>query len=607
MSLLKSLGWGVVVCLGVVSSAGLSSAKPLVLTPDGSTLFVVNADSGSVSAINTLTDEKSGEVYVGKDPHNLVLSPDGTRLYVICQGSHMLVTLDTETFSVVAKLRVSAQPYDAVTDLSGDFLYVSSAAMAVVEVIDLRLHEQEIVAQIPVGPKPKGLALHPNGTRLYVVHFLTGNVSVIDPRDNTFIQEIQGRSDDNMVQRIVIHPSNGRAYIPNIRSNSDIQNLFFKTTVFPVVSVLDLGLNSYDLLKRMEMAVIVRAQNMPFDVAFSPDGQRMYVASMGSADLSVLDVETRVVMKYMNVGEGPRGVVVTPDDKKVYVTNWLTEDVSVIETEGHTEIKRIRVTNSPLSETLKRGKLLFFSSHPREISKNRWISCASCHFEGEHDGRTWNFSAGPRNTTSMRGIAKTGPIHWSADRDEIQDFENSIRTLQLGTGLIQDGLPNPDLGAPNAGLSEDLDALAAFTNSLQFRPNPFRSPDGSLSPEATRGQAIFERVDVGCTSCHAAPLYTDSTLAASPFIVHNVGTGDGPTEALGGAFDTPSLLGLWDSAPYLHDGSAPTLRDVLTTKNLKDQHGKTSHLSEPEIQDVVAFLLSLEEAESRIEDLERLD
>ena len=168
-------------------------------------------------------------------------------------------------------------------------------------------------------------------------------------------------------------------------------------------------------------------------------------------------------------------------------------------------------------------------------------------------------------------------------------------------------MPNPDLGPPNAGLSEDLDALAAFTNSLQYRPNPFRSPDGSLAPEAERGQAIFERADVGCTSCHAAPFYTDSTFAASPFIVHDVGTGDGPGEALGAAFDTPSLLGLWDSAPYLHDGSAPTLRDVLTTKNPDDRHGKTSHLPEEEIQDVVAFLLSLEEAESRIEDLERLD
>jgi YVTN family beta-propeller protein len=99
-----------------------------VLTPDGATLFVVNADSGSVSAINTRTDEKTGEVYVGKDPHNLVLSPDGTRLYVVCQGSATLVTLDTETFTAVAKLRISAQPYDAVTDLSGDFLYVSSTA-----------------------------------------------------------------------------------------------------------------------------------------------------------------------------------------------------------------------------------------------------------------------------------------------------------------------------------------------------------------------------------------------------------------------------------------------------------------------------------------------
>jgi cytochrome c peroxidase len=83
-------------------------------------------------------------------------------------------------------------------------------------------------------------------------------------------------------------------------------------------------------------------------------------------------------------------------------------------------------------------------------------------------------------------------------------------------------------------------------------------------------------------------------LAASPFFTHNVGTGDGPDDArLGPAFDTPSLRGLWDSAPYLHDGSAMTLRDVLTTRNRGDQHGRTSHLTELEVEDLISFLRSL--------------
>ena len=51
------------------------------------------------------------------------------------------------------------------------------------------------------------------------------------------------------------------------------------------------------------------------------------------------------------------------------------------------------------------------------------------------DGRTWLFPDGPRNTTNLRGLADTHPLHWSADRDEVQDFEFTIRELQAGTGL----------------------------------------------------------------------------------------------------------------------------------------------------------------------------
>ena len=59
--------------------------------------------------------------------------------------------------------------------------------------------------------------------------------------------------------------------------------------------------------------------------------------------------------------------------------------------------------------------------------------------------------------------------------------------------------------------------------------------------------------------------------------------------------DTPTLRGLWRTAPYLHDGSAPTLRDVLTTRNAMDRHGVTSGLSDAELDDLVAFLRCLDD------------
>ena len=300
----------------------------------------------------------------------------------------------------------------------------------------------------------------------------------------------------------------------------------------------------------------------------------------------------------MRLGDGPRGIVLTPDDRTAYVTNSLSDDVSVIDLSTFAEITRIPVTTSPLSPELKRGKLLFIASRSTRISRDRWMSCESCHADGEQDGRTWLFPDGPRNTTNLRGLAHTHPLHWSADRDEVQDFEFTIRELQAGTGLLED--PHPELGSPNTGRSADLDALAAFIESLQPKPSPFRQPDGTLTSEAERGQAVFHRTDVGCADCHIPPLFTD-------LLLHDIGTGHGPGELLGPAFDTPSLRGVWHTAPYLHDGRASALREVLVTHNPTDQHGQTSHLSETELHDLVAFLRSLEGEKSRVQDLERVE
>jgi cytochrome c peroxidase len=81
-------------------------------------------------------------------------------------------------------------------------------------------------------------------------------------------------------------------------------------------------------------------------------------------------------------------------------------------------------------------------------------------------------------------------------------------------------------------------------------------------------------------------LYTDLQ-------VHDVGTADAPGEWFGPLIDTPTLRFLYDSAPYLHDGSAATLHDVLVTANQHDEHGVTSHLTQEQIEDLVAFMLVL--------------
>ena len=125
---------------------------------------------------------------------------------------------------------------------------------------------------------------------------------------------------------------------------------------------------------------------------------------------------------------------------------------------------------------------------------------------------------------------------------------------------------NPDwertqdsLGESKAFLSPELDALGAFTYSLTEIPaSPY-----TLST-AEHNDALDAFNSQGCDDCHGGSLWTDSSLDS--LIRHDVGTlteasGNRLGESLDG-LDTPTVLGLWSSAPYLHDGSATTIEDA---------------------------------------------
>ena len=152
------------------------------------------------------------------------------------------------------------------------------------------------------------------------------------------------------------------------------------------------------------------------------------------------------------------------------------------------------------------------------------------------------------------------------------------------------GTRSQPFGDSKAGLSSDLDALAAYVRSLTNEP-PSPYPRGASSE---RGKVLFESAATRCTECHSGSRFTDSGVGG----LHDVGTiGPASGSRLGAkleGLDTPTLAGAWRTAPYLHDGSAATLRDVLTTKNADDRHGVTSALSSSEIDDLIAYLLTLD-------------
>lgn len=331
-------------------------------------------------------------------------------------------------------------------------------------------------------------------------------------------------------------------------------------------------------------------------LCFSPLGDTLYVAQLGSDIVDELDPWTLTrVGGIQGVGLGLDGMV--SDGERLFVLASLDRElVAYTLTPGNEEEERWRaglVDDEPLDPELLLGERVFHDASDPRMVTDAYISCAVCHPDGGHDGRTWDFTdrgEGLRDTQALWALPPDGPFHWSANFDELQDFENAIRAFQEGQGFLSDedfARTEDPLGEPKAGLSPELDAMAAWILSRAAEPprSPWREEDGSWTAEAELGRERFAAL--GCDECHADPRGTDAgwNEDGSP-VLHDVGTIlESSGGRAGGALTglrTPPLVGLFATAPYLHDGRAPTLEDALT-----------AHGIEPE-PELVRYLLEIE-------------
>jgi cytochrome c peroxidase len=124
---------------------------------------------------------------------------------------------------------------------------------------------------------------------------------------------------------------------------------------------------------------------------------------------------------------------------------------------------------------------------------------------------------------------------------------------------------------------EHASAVDKYLSSLKAIPSPYLI-EGKLSKKAQKGKIIFEQV--GCAHCHSGNWFTDLKM-------HDIG-------ALGefdrqNTWDTPTLIEVWRTGPYLHDGRSATMKEVFS----KEKHGLKNELSAAEIEQLTEYVLSL--------------
>lgn len=604
----------------------------LALDETGQRLATANTDSDSVTLIDTATGATT-EVAVCDGPRNVAWA--GARVLVTCFESDELWAIAGDDGSLLDSAPTPREPFGVVERPSSGEVLVASHGAHVLSVFDASLAQREDVS---LRRGPRAIAVTADGTSAYVTHFLSddvGHVSVVNLDQRTVLHDValeddpgpdsssSGRGVPTSLATVAVDPAGQRVWVGGIKANTnrgptfDGQALEARNRLRGVLAPIALGTAAELLDQRLD----TNDADSVSAVAFSPLGRYAYLTHQGAARLSIYDIAVADTIDTttgeafdedarVDTLDAPDGIVVSPDGSRVYVHEQLGRAVAVFDvthSSAPTLVERIPTTEEPLDPTIALGKRMFYSSREPLHSDQSYIACVSCHPDGGHDGRTWDFTQygeGRRNTIDLRGHAGVGhgPVHWTANFDEIQDFENDIQFGFGGEGFLAGEAPHAPLAPEsNAGRSPELDALAAYVTSLDaFPASPFRNADGTMTDAAQRGYALFFDDALACARCHAPPRFTDSVLTEDPadYVRHLVGTERPTSGQASGAplvgFDTPTLLGLWATPPYLHDGRAATLREVLTTENPDDQHGVTSHLSDDELDDLVAYLLSLQ-------------
>ncbi|TWU35996.1 multiheme c-type cytochrome [Novipirellula artificiosorum] len=584
----------------------------MAISPSGEELYVACEASDTVIVIDTETQKRVAEIAVGGQPHDVTFAPSGATAYVSNRLEDSVSEIDVRTRTVCSTFPVGDEPHGLLTDREGQTLFVLNTSSGTVSVVDTQT--RTIEKTLAASRNPWSLALSPDGSHVAITNNLSRFVPFRHPsqsevtRIHTATHQIDQRDTvvgANLMMGIDWHPSGRFALATNNRS----KNLVPMTRLLQGWTLTN-GLAIIWADGRIDQ-VLLDEPNLcfpdPTDVAITPDGKWALVTSSGSDRVAVVDIHrmiemlenasdderehvfpnhlgkpTEFVVASIPTGISPRGVVVSADGSTAYVANCLDDSVTVIDVASRTATATIDLGGPKQITLARKGERLF---HSADITFHRQFSCHSCHPDGHVDGVTYDIEPdgigiSPVDNRTLRGILDTAPFKWEGTNPSLK--RQCGPRLSVFFTRIEPFTP------------EQLEALDYYICTIPRPPNRYRPLGAPLTEAQRRGKGVFEREkrangspipkDRRCVTCHFPPLYTDRSL-------HNVGT-QMPSDR-DAEFDTPHLNNIYDSAPYLHNGIAPTLEEIWTRYNPHDQHGVTNDLTKDQLNDLIEYLNTL--------------
>lgn len=594
------------------------SPAVLVASPDGQTLYVACATAHQIAVFDVVKGQVTRTIATPQSPTGLALSADGTRLYVTCAGAVSEVcVVDTASAQITAKLTAGHTATAPVLSPDGKTLFVCNRYHDDVSFFDLGSKKE--LRRVRVQREPVAAALTLDGRFLLVANLLhngradvdtvAASVTVIDVAAGKLLKELTLPNGSGSLNDIRVSPDGKYACVTHLLSRfhlptTQLERGWVNTNAKTIIDLARLEIVNTVLVDNVDSG----AAN-PWGLAWSADSRTLVVAHAGTHEISVVDfpgllaklaklpakleegktydynAASRVQADVPNdlsflVGvrrrirlpegeRGPRAVVLLGN--KAYVANYFSDTVAAVDvTSPYPKWESFPLGPKRPMTLVRKGEFYF---HDAGICFQGWQSCASCHpGDARVDALNWDLLndgiGNPKNNKSLLLSHKTPPAM-------------SMGVRETAATAVRSGIKHILFTVQPDEVASSIDE---YLKALKPLPSP-RLVNGRLSAAGERGRNIFHDPKVGCATCHPEGLFTDM----KQYDVGTAGRFDKPTDQ----FDTPTLIEAWRTAPYLHDGSAATMRDVLTTRNPKDQHGKTSHLTPQQIDDLAEYLLSL--------------
>lgn len=573
---------------GRPTSPQYRSPQYICLSPDQRQAYVVNYTAALVSVIDVRERKVVREIPVSERPTQAKFSPDGRFLFVSCTWAGKIDVIDVAQGKVVRSLTAGHEPCGLSVSADGRQLAVTNVVSSTVSILDVE--SGRTLSETPVGSQPRFATFTPDGSRLLVSNGLSPWVTVLDAKNGRELGRYDmGRA--SILREIVCSPDGRWAFLTNLVTHNETPTVQMERGWIGSNGFTVLDLTRPNRRVTLLLDQLLAGAANPCGLAISSDAKRLYVSLAGIHEIAIVDLpaalglaaETRtpeqiqrleedveilqqrkIAQRLPSGGLGPRSIALCEATGELFVANYFSDNVTVLDaTTG-----AIRAT-IPLGPTQpltlwREGELM---TNDARITYQSWITCTTCHQEdATSDGLNWDLAndglGNAKNNKSLMDVHDTPPAMWAGVRADLAD---GMRGGQRFQGFVPiDARQKP---------------LEEYLGHPDRAPNPYRK----ANPETVaRGKMLF--TVAGCDTCHPGPTFTDLKFHDLAF---------GSPNDFRNRFDTPSLRSVYRTAPYLHDGSAPTLESLFTEHNPNDIHGRTKGFTPRELSDLIAYVRTL--------------